>query len=239
MARSMEVAIHDIGSAVSNVVTSSGIGVAGVDDGGLELETRVRPLATARSTDALIDLADRRPASEEERPQMGIASHDDTERAVTRALGEELRRVRDSVGWTRAELVDQLPSDIHARTLANYEQGNRHCTVARFVEICEVLGVAAPDVLGLALQRAKIQLLAVSLQVDLHALLHDRSNIPEPLRRWARNRLASSPNSHGTARLSMEVIDEMAALLDISSPELVSHLVPFTPESASRRSIGQ
>lgn len=200
-----------------------------VDGAWLGARAYVTDGSAVRYTDA-----DSGPAHEEERPRMDIASHDEIERTVARALGEELRRARSEVGWTRAELVERMRSEIHARTLANYEQGSRQCTVARFVEICEALGVAAPDVLGLALQRAKVQLLASSIQVDLQAVLNDTSTKLEPLRRWARNRLASNQNDRGVARLPKAAVHDMAALLDITDAELVEQLVRFTPETVTR-----
>jgi hypothetical protein len=59
---------------------------------------------------------------------------------ITRAIGEEICRVRRSIGWTRSQLVERMPTDIHIRTLAAYEQGARQCAIVRLVEICVALG---------------------------------------------------------------------------------------------------
>jgi transcriptional regulator with XRE-family HTH domain len=155
---------------------------------------------------------------------------------LTRALGEELRRVRHSVGWTRAELVSRMPSEIHSRTLATYEQGVRQCTVARLVEICHVLGVAAPDVLGLALQRAQVDLQAVSLQVDLRAVLRDQRPELIPLRRWAEKRLESEKESSGVVRLQRAAVQEIAILLGYSMSILTRYLAGFAPQRSPRLS---
>lgn len=153
--------------------------------------------------------------------------------AVAHAIGEELRRARESAGWTRADLVARMPSDIHVQTLATYERGVRQCTVGRLVEICKTMGASAPDLLRWAVQRAEIDLPTIGLEVDLDAML--RSKEPEllPLRRWARGRLNDDPDS-GIAHLEWPVVQEMARLFDIPRAELVGYLIMFTPQPATR-----
>lgn len=148
------------------------------------------------------------------------------------ALGEELRRTRDDVGLTRAELVERTLTDLQVRTYATYEHGTRHCTVARFVEICAALGVAAPEVLELALQRAELHLRTIGMQVDLHALLRDRRSELRPLRRWAEARLKITKS--GVVRLPTAVLEEMAVCLGFSRTQLIRLLVSFTPGSVVR-----
>jgi transcriptional regulator with XRE-family HTH domain len=154
--------------------------------------------------------------------------------ALSRALGEELRRARDMVGLSRAELVKRTPSEINARTYATYEHGTRLCTVARFVEICAALGVSAPDVLGLALQRAKIHVRTMGIQVDLRALVRDRSVELTPLQGWAANRLAAYPSESGVARLTAEVLQELAVCFGVTKLDLIRVLSVFAPQSAVR-----
>lgn len=154
-----------------------------------------------------------------------------------RALGEELRRARSGVGLTQSELVNLMPSDIHVQTLATYERGIRQCTVGRFIEICRVLGVAASDVLDLAMQRARLEvdLQIIGVQVDLHALVRDKQPELEPLRQWARNRLASESGITGIARIDWISVQELGTLIGLSSAEMVERLVRFTPQSVRRR----
>lgn len=166
---------------------------------------------------------------------MNAVPDEETDRTITRVLGEELRRARDDLGWTRAELVSRMPSNVHVQTLAYYEQGLRQCTVVRLVEICKALGVSAPELLGLALQRAEIDLHNIALRVDLHALLEDKRTELRPLRRWARNRLADAPDASGVARLDRAVIDELALFLGFTRAQFVRYLVGFTPNAAPRR----
>jgi transcriptional regulator with XRE-family HTH domain len=152
------------------------------------------------------------------------------DRAFTRALGEELRRARERVGWSQTELVARMPSRLHVKTLATYEQGIRQCTVVRLLEICRTLGVRAPDVLGRAMLHAEIDVRTSSgLDVDLDAVLRETRAEFRPLRRWARHRLTTHPVS-GLARLHGDTIHEMAALIGTSVDDLVRQLEIFTPK---------
>jgi transcriptional regulator with XRE-family HTH domain len=164
-----------------------------------------------------------------------VEDAEDFDPEIARAVGEELRRARDVVGWTRSELVARLSFDIHIKTLAGYERGAIQCTVKRFVEICQTLGVAAPDVLSWAMQRAKVDLQTIGLQVDLRAVVNDKQAKLLPLRRWARKRLGDDPGGSGIARLEWPVVQEMAMLLGFDRSELVSYLTTFTPRPVPQR----
>src|SRR5262245_59013853 len=121
--------------------------------------------------------------------------HDDViDRVITRALGEELRRTREETGLSQSELVGRMPSGLHAKTLASYEQGARQCTVVRLCEITRALGISAMDVLARALLHAEIDLHTVRVQVDLQALTNDTRPELRSLRRWARARLVAYPS---------------------------------------------
>lgn len=74
----------------------------------------------------------------------------DFSRGLTQALGQELRRARDDLGLTRAELIALLPFELHTKTLQGYEQGFIQCTVTRYVQICTALGVPASEMLSQA-----------------------------------------------------------------------------------------
>lgn len=151
---------------------------------------------------------------------------------ITRAIGEEIRKARRSMGWTRLQLAERMPTDIHIRTLAAYEQGARQCAIVRLVEICLALGVAPTSLLGLALRRAEVDLQTIGMEVDLHAVIHDEQAELEPLRNWARKQLQSKPDGPGVARLNHSVIEGMALLLDFTRSELIQHLSRFTPRVA-------
>jgi transcriptional regulator with XRE-family HTH domain len=168
--------------------------------------------------------------TQEGRP-MDVVHDGMADRAFTRALGEELRRAREHVGWSQSDLVARMPSRLHVKTLATYEQGIRQCTVVRLLEICRSLGVPAPDVLGRAMMHAEIDMQRVDLDVDLNALAADTRTELRPLRRWARNRLANNPVS-GIARLDGSTIEEMAAIIGLHLSDLVRQLEMFTPRRA-------
>lgn len=153
---------------------------------------------------------------------------DVTDNAIARALGEELRRARESHGWSRAQFVTRLPSGISDRTLVSYEHGARQLTVARLVELSRALGVAAPAILNQALQKARLELQNLALRVDLRGLLTDTSDQYHPVFRWARNRLTDDPC--GVVELSPSTVREMAAFLGCSHSELARYLADYSPE---------
>lgn len=149
--------------------------------------------------------------------------------AVKRALGAELRRARETLGWTRADLAERLPTKTQDHVLYTYEQGIRNCTVARFVEICRPLGVDPPEILGLALQRAKFELDTQGLIVDLHAVVDDGDDRYRAVRDWAHTRLMSEPTSNGVVRLSNAVLREISIIFGCTRAGLVDYLTKFAP----------
>lgn len=152
---------------------------------------------------------------------------------ITRAIGDEIRRARHSAGWSRAELAARMPTDVHVRTIAAYEQGERQCAIPRLVELCLVLGVVPSELLQLALYRVELLLPHVELQVDLRALIRDDREGFGRLRDWARKRLERDARGSGVARLNHAVVDEMAVWLDYSRPALLQYLSAFRPRAAS------
>jgi len=152
-----------------------------------------------------------------------------TDKAFSRAIGEELRRAREENGWSRAQLVARLPSGIGERTLLSYEHGTRQLTVLRFNEICRALGIAAPTMLGQALQRARIHLQNLMLQIDLRELLNDKSDKFRPMFQWARNKLTENPG--GVVELAPSSVQDLAAFVGCSHQELANYLAGFIPET--------
>src|SRR5690349_10328107 len=100
-------------------------------------------------------------------PQLLDARGGLSDKLFSRMLGEELRCAREALGWSRLQLVARLPSGIGERTLLSYEHGTRHLTALRLVELCYALGVDAPTLLRRALQRARIHIENLPLQVQL------------------------------------------------------------------------
>ncbi|MFL6127245.1 helix-turn-helix domain-containing protein [Actinophytocola sp.] len=158
----------------------------------------------------------------------GGARVDLTERAISRALGEELRRTREARGWSRAQLVGMLPSGIGDRTLLSYEHGTRHLTVLRLIELCNALGVAADTVVAHALQRARIHLENQNLRIDLRVMLRDSSDKFRPMAQWARNKLNETPD--GIAELAPAAARELAIFAGYTVRELADYLAMFVPD---------
>lgn len=151
-----------------------------------------------------------------------------TEKAISRAIGEELRRAREANGWSRGQLVGRLPSGIGDRTLLSYEHGTRHLTVIRFIELCAALDVAAPTLLNQGLQRARLQLQNVVLQINLRDLLSDRNDRFLPIIPWARNKLLEYPD--GLVELPPSSVRELATFIGRPYLELAGYLARFIPD---------
>ncbi|MFL6118040.1 multiprotein-bridging factor 1 family protein [Actinophytocola sp.] len=150
-------------------------------------------------------------------------------KAISRAIGEELRRAREAEGWSRAEFITRLPSGIGERTLLAYEHGIRVLTVLRLLELCGALGVVATVLLTMALQRARIFLTNLNLYVDLRALLRDESRKFRPLAQWAKNRLNRCPD--GIAELAPTSVGELADFIGCTHEELACYLAKFIPDT--------
>lgn len=153
-----------------------------------------------------------------------------TEKTLSRAIGDELRRAREATGWSRLQLVARLPSGIGDRTLLSYEHGTRHLTVLRFLELCRALGCAAPTLLTQALQRTRLELANLVLQVDLRALLNDESDTYRPMVQWAKNKLNKHPD--GVVELPPSSVAELADFVGYPYQDLANYLARFTPEIA-------
>ncbi len=147
--------------------------------------------------------------------------------ALVRALGSELRRIREEHDWSRVKLVSRL--GISEQTLWSYEHGQRNCTVARLVEWCRALGVSAPEVLQSAVLAVARDVEALRLRVDLPAVAADTSTEFEPIVRWARNRLAAEPSGPGVVCVIPDALRELAAVVGCRHSTLVGYLARFTP----------
>lgn len=150
------------------------------------------------------------------------------EGALSRAIGEELRRAREALGWSKQELVARLPSGIVVRTLESYEQGTRHFTALRFIEICRALKKDPPTLLRRALQQVRADIEILILRVDLRALLGDRNDAFRPLVVWARNMLNACPG--GVAEIEPLVVQHLAYSIGCSHLHLADYLARFLPQ---------
>jgi transcriptional regulator with XRE-family HTH domain len=153
----------------------------------------------------------------------------DARRLVSKAIGEELRRARESRGWSRAQFVARLPSGIGERTLLSYEHGTRELAVLRLLELCASLETDPTGVLSFALQRAKVLLENMDLQIDLHALLDNHNPTFRPIHQWARNKMNRHPD--GIATLAPTAVRELADFIGCAHDELTHHLARFIPDA--------
>lgn len=146
-------------------------------------------------------------------------------RDLARMLGHELRHVRKQLRWTRKQLHARLVSDISLQTLATYELGTRQCSVIRFVELCTALGAWAPDVLSQAIQQARDVTPPGCVDINLQAVLRDTTSALFPLRRWARQRLTTTPDALDTVRLDAATLERLAELCRMTLPDLARSLI--------------
>lgn len=169
------------------------------------------------------------------RPAVLDLSGEEPRKAFARAVGEELRRVREERGWSRARFVELLPSRIGERTLLSYERGLRQLTALRLVELCQVLGVEAPTLLAQALQRARLHLENIPLRLDLNALLQASRDGGRfrPMAQWARNSLNDHPD--GIVTVGSAVVRNLALFVGCDHDDLANYLARFIPDALRSR----
>lgn len=160
---------------------------------------------------------------------MNAAQDDISDKLLAKILGREIRLVREAHGWSRGDLVKQLPSRIGDRTLLSYEHGIRALTVTRLIEICRVLGVGAGEIIDRVVEKAR-DLRALSFHVSLIEVQQDRRPEFESVRLWAATRLNDGDTSVALAPVTVR---EMAAILGFSHSALAAYLVQFTTEDAA------
>ena len=151
-----------------------------------------------------------------------------SDEVISQAVGEELRRARETLGLSRGQLVAKLPSGIGDRTLLSYEHGKRHLTLLRWIELCRALEVASPVLLARALQRARIHVENMALRIDLRFLLNDRSDKFRPMVQWARNTLNEHPD--GVVEIEQSAVRHLALFAGCGYLELANYLARFIPE---------
>jgi transcriptional regulator with XRE-family HTH domain len=133
-----------------------------------------------------------------------------------RILGDELRLARKRQRWRRRDLRDKLNMTISVQALATYELGTRAITVARLLELAEVLEISMPDLLARAVARFEGQ------TVDLFLLANTQRSELYPLRGWARARLAHmTPHEPTVIRLNRSSLHWLAQLSGLSPTDLI------------------
>lgn len=143
-----------------------------------------------------------------------------------KALGEELRELRNRWGWTRKELGEQLDSEISLQTLATYELGTRHCSVVRLVELCMAMGEQPHELLRRVHHRV-FPTHPGQLCVNVRALTKLEDSELAPLRRWAQGRLRTTAHpgaNTDTVLLDAHALHWLAELCGITSERIHSRL---------------
>lgn len=153
---------------------------------------------------------------------------DVSDKDIARAVGAELRLVRESRGWSRATLVEKLGSKIGDRTLLSYEHGARQMTVCRLAEICAALGVSISGLMQDAMQRARLHLNHVPLRVDVRMVINHSNDRFRPMVQWARNKLNANPQ--GVIELVPAAVLELATFIGCGHKQLANYLAQFMPD---------
>lgn len=148
--------------------------------------------------------------------------------AITSAVGEELRRLREARRWSRGQVVAMLPSRIGDRSLLAYEHGTRQLSLLRLAELSWALDVAASTVFSRGLQRSRLLLHRSTLAVDLRALAADERVHFKALVQWAKNMLCDCPD--GIAEVEPATVKHFARFVGCSEKEMTDHLLRFTPD---------
>lgn len=140
-------------------------------------------------------------------------------------LGDELRRARKALGWTRKDLQAHLDSEISLPALAAYELGTRTLSVIKLVELSLALRTSAPDLLA----RVHARLAPPptdTIDVDLRALARQQRPELEPVRGWAARQVRDLPTDRtSVVALHPAAIEYLAQLCHLPPNELVTALV--------------
>lgn len=152
-----------------------------------------------------------------------LPAHTDDLSDYLRALGAELRLLRERRGWTRRDLKVRLRSDISLQTLATYELGTRQCSVARLVEICLALDEVPHQLLFRVHQQVcpgrPAEPATTRIRVDLRTI--DDHPALAPLRRWALTKLAERTTA---VTLDASALGWMAQLCGLTVSDLTAML---------------
>lgn len=149
-----------------------------------------------------------------------------------RVLGDELRRLRKHRGWTRRDLNRRLQSDISLQTLATYELGTRQCSVVRLVEICLALDEVPHALLARVHQRVFSDSPLGRIRLDLRKVAGDGQPDLQPLRRWAKGKLAEN-NGHRPPEVNLDIaaLEQMAELCGMETVDLIARLRVLSTQS--------
>ncbi|MDI5979578.1 helix-turn-helix domain-containing protein [Amycolatopsis magusensis] len=158
----------------------------------------------------------------------------DFDQAFRDALGERLRLLRRARQLRREEVCAMLHNDLSIGTLGSYESGARRLTVSRLVELCEVLGTTAHEVL--AQVHRDLRRPELSLRVRLKVITQTQDPELGPLQAWA---LARASDEHAAPDPMIEMdevtLRQAAVLCGMTPLQLLRRLQLLAPESEGIR----
>ncbi|QFU94372.1 helix-turn-helix domain-containing protein [Amycolatopsis sp. YIM 10] len=153
----------------------------------------------------------------------GVAVDPDFDQPFREALGARLRLLRRGRRLSRERVCALLHNDMSIGTLGSYESGARRLTVSRLVELCEVLGTTAHDVL--ADVHRDLRRPGPRIRIRLRVITRARDPELRPLRAWAEARVALlPPGPEPEIELDEAALREAATLCGLSPTELL-HLL--------------
>jgi len=169
--------------------------------------------------------------------------------AITRALGELLRRCREERGWTRDDLrramfphvVDHEGQEDddkgvpHRATIATWELGTRSITMIRFVQVCAALKVNPGDVVNQALDRVRPAAQLGVILIDGQKLARSTNPRLQRLKEWAASRNgrqfgALTSTAADVIEVPPAALGPLAALAKCNSSQLIDALRDLDPD---------
>ncbi|MBN6035943.1 helix-turn-helix transcriptional regulator [Amycolatopsis sp. 195334CR] len=150
----------------------------------------------------------------------GVSVDPDFDQPFREVLGEHLRRLRRARKLSREQVCARLHNDMSIGTLGSYESGARRLTVSRLVELCEVLGTTAHEVL--ADVHRDLRKVGPRIRVRLKVITRARNPELRPLRAWAEAKVALlPPGPDPEIELDEPALREAATLCGLSPVELL------------------
>jgi transcriptional regulator with XRE-family HTH domain len=139
---------------------------------------------------------------------------------LAKAIGAELRKTRQALGWTRKVLNGHLGRDVSLQTIATWELGTRKISVQSLFDSCGAMRIRPSDFLAAVEDRCEYG--RDEITVDIRDLaVHGPPGLA-PARRWAHARLR--PDLPTDVRLTPEAVQILADLCEIEPSEMEDHL---------------
>jgi len=148
----------------------------------------------------------------------------------SQGIGANLRRVRQELGWSLADVERNSEGSFSAVVVGSYERGDRNITAVRVLELAALYGVTPAQILDAGVSAfaglAPAGDDAVTLDLERLRMLAAGDEAWRDLDRFASNVIARRGDFNG-ARLSVRVedIQTLAAARSSSSAQMLTELV--------------